>query len=109
MPPSYDTDVVTVVFRKLRSLLMAAYSSEGQAINTKLFYMIFLAIRIEYMFHEHHSHPEIKVPKSTTMTVTIDQFTHYLSSTLNCAESTEAQLKQIPPLECTKVVRKSLY
>ncbi|KAH9400017.1 hypothetical protein TYRP_001573, partial [Tyrophagus putrescentiae] len=67
MPPSYDTDVVTVVFRKLRSLLMVAHSSEGQTINTKLFYMIFLAIRIKYMFHEHHSHPKIKVPKSITL------------------------------------------
>ncbi len=47
MPPSYDTDVVTVVFRKFRSLRIAAHSSEGQVINAKLFYMIFLAIRIE--------------------------------------------------------------
>ncbi|KAH9387962.1 hypothetical protein TYRP_009162 [Tyrophagus putrescentiae] len=39
---------------------MAAHSSEGQTINTKLFYMIFLAIRIKYMFHEHHSHSKIK-------------------------------------------------
>ncbi|KAH9395789.1 hypothetical protein TYRP_020197 [Tyrophagus putrescentiae] len=27
--------------------------------------MIVLAIRIEYMFHEHHSQPEIKIQKST--------------------------------------------
>ncbi|KAH9401345.1 hypothetical protein TYRP_016727 [Tyrophagus putrescentiae] len=64
MLPSYDTDVVTVVFRKLVSLPTATHSSEGQAINTKLFYIIFLAIRIKYMFHKHHSHPKTKVPKS---------------------------------------------
>ncbi|KAH9391792.1 hypothetical protein TYRP_022499 [Tyrophagus putrescentiae] len=34
-PPSKDTDVVAVVFRKLESLLIAVQSSEGQTINTK--------------------------------------------------------------------------
>ncbi|KAH9409104.1 hypothetical protein TYRP_011382, partial [Tyrophagus putrescentiae] len=50
MPPSYDTDLVTVL---------------GQVINTKLFYMVVLSIRIEYMFHENHSHPKIKIRKSS--------------------------------------------
>ncbi|KAH9406525.1 hypothetical protein TYRP_013506 [Tyrophagus putrescentiae] len=36
MPPSYDTDVVTVVFRKLRSLLMAAQSSENHMYQHKI-------------------------------------------------------------------------
>ncbi|KAH9393759.1 hypothetical protein TYRP_021481, partial [Tyrophagus putrescentiae] len=65
MPPSYDTDVVTVVFRKLRSLPMAAQSSEDHSINAKLFYMKFLTILIKYIFHEHHSHPKIKIRKSS--------------------------------------------
>ncbi|KAH9402509.1 hypothetical protein TYRP_016036 [Tyrophagus putrescentiae] len=33
MPPSYDADVVTVLFRKLRSLLMAAQSSEDHILK----------------------------------------------------------------------------
>lgn len=49
---SYDTDLITVVFRTLKSLQMAVHSSEDKTISTKLFYMKFLAICIEYMFYK---------------------------------------------------------
>ncbi len=38
---------------------------EGQNINTQLFYMKFLTICIEYIFHEHPSYPKIKIQKSS--------------------------------------------
>ncbi|KAH9403786.1 hypothetical protein TYRP_014978, partial [Tyrophagus putrescentiae] len=56
-----DTNVVTVVFRTLKSLQMEIQSSEDHSINTKLFYIKFLTIFIKYFLHKHHSHPKIKI------------------------------------------------
>ncbi|KAH9393800.1 hypothetical protein TYRP_021331 [Tyrophagus putrescentiae] len=59
MPPSYDTDLVPF----WSEIGVVTDSDPGQAINTKLFYMIVLAIRIEYMFHDIIA-IQIKVPKA---------------------------------------------
>ncbi|KAH9406685.1 hypothetical protein TYRP_013668 [Tyrophagus putrescentiae] len=52
-------------FGTFKSFMTATRSPEGQSINTKLSYMKFLTICIEYIFHEHPSHPKIKIRKSS--------------------------------------------
>ncbi|KAH9400917.1 hypothetical protein TYRP_002499, partial [Tyrophagus putrescentiae] len=45
--------------------MTATRSPEGQSINTKLSYMKFLTIFVEYIFHAHPCHPKIKIRKSS--------------------------------------------
>ncbi len=51
--------------RTLVSLLTATHSTDDHSISTQLFYMKFLTIFIKYILNEHHSHPKIKIQKSS--------------------------------------------
>ncbi|KAH9396950.1 hypothetical protein TYRP_003250 [Tyrophagus putrescentiae] len=48
-------------FGTFKSFMTATRSPEGQSINTKLSYMKFLTICIEYIFHEQPRNPKIKI------------------------------------------------